>query len=112
MKWFGRDPVMVLAVISAFVQAGLTYVPDGTLRAALTGLTVAVVGAIGSFFIQRQDAMAPAMAALVKAVVAVAVVVGLPVPEAFQVSLVAAMELAVGLWLRQQVSAKVAGSQV
>lgn len=114
MKWFGRDPAVLVTQVNAGLLALILLLPwQETLQAAVGGVITAV-GAVVIAVAVRRDGQLAALVGVARTVVALAVILGVQWDPAYQILLIAAFETVAGIFIRDRVVAPVTedGSRV
>jgi hypothetical protein len=107
MKWFGREPAVLITQVNAAIIAVvlLTKIPE-PVQGAIVGVTTAVGGFIIAAVVKR-DGVLPALVAVSRTIVALAVVLGVDWAPEYQILLIAAFETVAGIFIRDRVVAPV-----
>lgn len=107
MKWFGREPAVLITQVNAAIVAVLllSHLSE-TVQAAIAGVTTAV-GALIIAAMVRRDGLLPALVGVARMVVMLAVVLGVRWDPAYQIMLVAAFETVAGIFIRDRVVAPI-----
>ena len=105
MKWFGREPAMLITQINAAIVAVLllSTLPEMT-QAAIAGVTTAAGALVIAVVVKREGAL-PALVGVARTLVTLAVVLGVKWDPAYQIMLVAAFETVAGIFIRDRVVA-------
>lgn len=107
MKWFGREPAVLVTQVNTAIVAVvlLTKIPE-PVQGAIVGVTTAVGGFIIAAVVRR-DGVLPALVAVSRTIVLLAVVLGVDWSPEYQILLVAAFETVAGIFIRDRVVAPV-----
>lgn len=107
MKWFGRDPAVLVTQINAGILALLLLLKlSDTLTAAIGGATTAI-GALIIAVAVKHDGVLAALVGVSRTLIVLAVVLGVKWDPAYQVLLLAAVETVAGIFIRGQVVAAI-----
>jgi hypothetical protein len=107
-KIFWREPAAILAFISVLVKLGSAYVFHATDAQQATVNTVAACVVALLIAVSAHDAVGAAIFNLAQALVAAAVGFGLKLDADHQALWLSLVTVAIGLWSRTQVTARVA----
>lgn len=106
VNWFGRDPAAVVAAVVAALLALLALAPlSQPLTGALDGVVIAA-GGVTVAIVAHADGQIAAILGLIRAGIAVAVVLNWHVTEAQITLVLAAAEAIAALFIRTQMSAQ------
>ncbi len=107
MKLFGREPALWAALASAGIKLVAAFWIDLTAdqQAALNAITAAVLGLIVAFMVR--DGIQAAVLGFAQAALALAVGFGLHMDATDQATLMSFVAVAVGMFVRTQVTAPV-----
>lgn len=107
MKWFGREPAVLITQVNAAIVAVLLLSKlSEPVQAAIGGATTAIGGLIIAMVVKRERAL-PALVAVARTLVTLAVVLGVKWDPAYQIMLIAAFETVAGIFIRDRVVAPV-----
>jgi membrane associated rhomboid family serine protease len=107
MKWFGREPAVLITQVNAAIVAVLLLSKlSEPAQAAIGGATTAIGGLIIAMVVRRERAL-PALVAVARTLVTLAVVLGVKWDPAYQIMLIAAFETVAGIFIRDRVVAPV-----
>jgi hypothetical protein len=112
VKTFGREPAAILALVSVLVKLSSAYVFHATVNQQATVNTVAACGVALFIAISAHDSIGAAVFNLAQALVAAAVGFGLKLDADHQAMWLSLVTVAIGLWSRTQVVAKVPASPI
>lgn len=113
MRIFGREPALWLALVAAMIQLFSAFIWElsAEQQGVLGMVAVAVIGVLTAWSVAR-DKLAPAILGLVQAVLAAALAFGAELSSQDQATLMTFVAAVVGMFVRTQVTAKVAASTV
>lgn len=107
MKWFGRDPAVLVTQVNAAILVLLLLLKlSDTVTAAIGGGTTAI-GALIIAATVRHDGVLAALIGVARTLVVLAVVLGVHWDPAYQILLLAAFETVAGLFIRDRVVAPI-----
>jgi len=107
MKWFGRDPAILITQVNAGIVALLLLLKlSDTVTAAIAGVTTAAGGLIIAAVV-RHDGVLAALVAVGRTIVTLAVVLGVHWDPAYQILLITAFETVAGIFIRDRVVAPI-----
>lgn len=112
MKWFGRDPAMLLGNINAAVLALIiVFLPNQNELGAALGMVSTAITALIVAFAVRRDGQLATIVGVGRALIALAVLLGVHWDPAYQIILLTALENVAGLFVRDRVEAPVTSEQ-
>lgn len=105
---FGRDPALILAFVAGFIQVVSSFIfpLSGEAQSLLNGAVVAAAGLWTAWKVAR-DKLVPAILGFAQAGLSLAVGFGLNVDAEQQSVLMSFIAVAVGMFARTQVTAKI-----
>lgn len=112
-KIFGREPAVVLGLVAALVQLLSATFMDWSVdqQGYINAAAVAVAGLITAWAVS-EEALFAALSGVVKAVIALALAFGLALSPDLQSSIMVAVTAIGAFFVRTQVTASVAASEV
>lgn len=112
IKIFGREPAAILAAVAVVVKLLSAYVFHATVTQQATVNTVAACAVALVIAVAAHDALGAAVFNLAQAALAAAVGFGLRMDADHQAMWLSLVTVAIGLWSRTQVTAKVPAAAV
>jgi hypothetical protein len=106
-KIFGREPAAVLALFAILVKLGSAYLFHATVDQQATVNTVAACVVALLIAVSAHDSIGAAVFSLAQGVLAAAVGFGLHVDADHQALWLSGVSVVIGLWSRQNITAKV-----
>lgn len=113
VTWFGREPAVLVGAVVAAVIAVVALLPlDVGLTAGIAAVVTATGGVVVAAAVTR-DAQLPAILGLVRAGLALLVILGVDgLTDQYQALILVAVEAVFALFVRTQVDAPVAAAEV
>lgn len=113
MKWFGRDPAVILSVIAAFLSALVAFKLPITEAAVVAIMAVLYAGSdMLTAFMVRSDKQLPLVLGFAEAVIALSLVFGLEISVEQTSAIMGLVTVVVGMFVRTQVDAPMSKTSV
>lgn len=104
---FGREPAVAVEMVGSVLLAALLLIPmDDGVRGAANAVVVAAAGFVTALLVASDRAL-PALTGVIKAGFALVLALGVDLPDATQVGILAVVSAVAAFFVRQQVVAPV-----